>query len=266
LGKTRFNTVVNPMGIIFNPEVIANRIEAVLNNRFTEFSDLLYEDYHFSFNYSKVLSRSDAEKTLSAIIEAEEYTKNTLISAQVLFITLGTAWSYRHNRSKNLVTNCHKVNQSEFSKELSTVKAIVNSLTNALLTLKKVNPNIKVVFTVSPVRHWKDGALENSLSKAHLLSGVHEVCKTMGVEYFPAYEMMMDDLRDYRFYASDMLHPSPVAIDYIWNNFQKGFFTQNTHEKVKLAEKIYQLEAHLGGMNAHMISKREALQTQFDQL
>ena len=149
------------------------------------------------------------------------------------FITLGTSWVYRNVASEQIVANCHKVPQNEFSKELLSIAAIEESLANILTLLPAINPNCSVVFTISPVRHIKDGFLENTLSKAHLIAALQSILKSesglLNAEYFPSYEIMMDELRDYRFYADDLLHPSKMAVDYIWERFSEVMISNESH-------------------------------------
>lgn len=156
-------------------------------------------------------------------------------------ITLGTAWSYFHLENEKTVANCHKIPQKEFRKELQPVGEIEVSLNNIIVFLQEINPEITVIFTVSPVRHLKDGFIENQRSKAHLISAVHNILeRNLGVKglYFPSYELMMDELRDYRFYAEDMLHPSPAAIDYIWKRFIETWFSEASFSVLNEVENI----------------------------
>lgn len=155
-----------------------------------------------------------------------------------IIITLGTAWAYRNKKSDRFVANCHKVPQKEFSKELISVNALAESLGNIMELVGSVNKNVRFVFTVSPIRHLKDGFVENQRSKAHLLTSVHDL--QGDPLYFPAYEIMMDELRDYRFYATDMVHPNSLAIDYIWEKFKYVWISEGAYpvmEKVAEVQK-----------------------------
>ncbi|MFT7329943.1 MAG: lysophospholipase L1-like esterase, partial [Roseivirga sp.] len=145
-----------------------------------------------------------------------------------VIITLGTSWAYRLIENDTIVANCHKVPQKKFLKELLLIDEITNSLEAIITLIKSVNNNIEIIFTVSPVRHLKDGFVENMRSKSHLLSAIHQVIAPRDhTHYFPSYEIMMDDLRDYRFYSSDMIHPNETAINYIWEAFKTVWI----HEK-----------------------------------
>jgi hypothetical protein len=162
---------------------------------------------------------------------ASEFIKST----DVLLITFGTAWVFTDKESGRVVSNCHKLPAAKFNRRRLTVDEITEAYSDLLTKLKALYPNLNVVFSVSPIRHWKDGAHENTISKSTLLLAVDALQNQFGnVHYFPAYELLMDELRDYRFYASDMLHPSDVAVEYIWSKFSESvFFRRNasTHEK-----------------------------------
>ena len=147
-----------------------------------------------------------------------------------LVVTLGTAYVYRLKSSGEVVANCHKLPEKIFDRSMLTVAEIVSEWKELLLSLWEQNPELKILFTVSPIRHWKDGAHGNQLSKATLLLAVDELQSAYPerIAYFPAYEIMMDELRDYRFYATDMLHPSELAIDYIWQRFTENFLSDET--------------------------------------
>jgi len=147
-------------------------------------------------------------------------------------ITLGTAWFYRFIETDKIVANCHKIPQKNFLKEVLYVKSIIESLEAIIELVKSVNPKVLILFTVSPIRHIKDGFIENTQSKSHLISAIHQVIEPRkGTYYFPSYEIMMDELRDYRFYSEDMLHPNPTAVNYIWEKFQSVWISSET-EKV----------------------------------
>ncbi|MGQ3087452.1 GSCFA domain-containing protein, partial [Flavobacterium sp.] len=159
-----------------------------------------------------------------------------------LIITLGTAWVYRSNANGELVANCHKVPQKEFTKELLSVDAICQSLQNIIALVKVANPEAHIIFTVSPVRHIKDGFTQNQWSKANLITALQQILTTNNHQpattYFPSYEIMMDELRDYRFYAEDMIHPNEIAISYIWERFSDAFITPEALATMKLADNI----------------------------
>lgn len=221
LSEHKFRVEVNPFGILFHPFAIGRFVDFVVkNHRFTK-DDLWFvnERYHCAFAHSD-FSAADAEKVVSSLNTAIEKTTAFLKNTTHVILTLGTAWGYRFKESGEIVANCHKVPQAAFDKELATVEEIKLSLKTTIENLKILNPALEVIVTVSPVRHIKDGFVENQRSKAHLLTAVHELIEMEALAtYFPAYEIMMDELRDYRFYDRDLVHPNALAIDYIWEKF-----------------------------------------------
>ena len=160
-------------------------------------------------------------------------------------ITLGTAWVYRLIEKDRIVANCHKVPQKKFLKELLSGDEISESLAAIVSLIRDFNKNVGIIFTVSPVRHLKDGFVENSLSKANLISGIHQIVEPRKqIHYFPSYEIMMDDLRDYRFYKEDMLHPNKTAVDYIWENFKKTWINEEAFSFMQEIDSIQKGLAH----------------------
>jgi hypothetical protein len=221
LEEYKFQHYNNPFGILFQPDAIENiLLRAVEMRLFTE-ADLFFENelWH-CFEVHSELNNPDREDMLINLNGILTYLNGQLQVCSHLIITLGTAWTYRFSHTQKRVANCHKIPQSNFTKELLSVDEIISSLNNIQSKLIEFNPEIKFIFTISPVRHLKDGFVENQLSKSHLISALHSsINHYPSSTYFPSYEMMMDDLRDYRFYAGDMLHPNQTAIDYIWSHF-----------------------------------------------
>ena len=167
------------------------------------------------------ISHPDKETFLTNLNQIIQQFNTQIIQSTHFIITYGTAWVYRNKASKKIVANCHKVPQNQFDKEILSVETIQKSIHNTIEIIQKVNPNCHFIFTISPVRHIKDGFVENQRSKAHLITAIHNSQHiTRNTNYFPSYEIMMDELRDYRFYTEDMLHPSKTAIDYIWERFK----------------------------------------------
>jgi len=157
---------------------------------------------------------------------------------------LGTSWIYRFIETNAIVGNCHKLPQKKFAKELLSADEITASLKNICHQISAINPKATVIFTVSPVRHIKDGFTENSLSKAHLITAIHETLNVVSGKYFPSYEIVMDDLRDYRFYSTDMIHPNETAVDYIWEQFKHVWIQANTFSIMKEVETVQKGFAH----------------------
>jgi hypothetical protein len=220
----KFQNSCNPFGIIFNPVSIEKLIERAVNKVFFTEKDIFFHNnlWH-CFEVHSELSNPDKEVFLSSLNQLIDATHQEITESTHFQITYGTAWVYRNIESKEIVANCHKVPQKQFTKEILSVEIIQKSIKNTVELIQSLNPNCKFIFTVSPVRHIKDGFVENTLSKAHLISAIHSTDSSQLTthNYFPSYEIMMDDLRDYRFYAEDMLHPNQVAIDYIWQRFKE---------------------------------------------
>ena len=214
----KFQNTTNPFGIIFNPISIEKIIERAINqNYFTEDDLFFHNELWHCYEVHSDLSNDNKEVFLNQILK-ESYQR--LTNATHIIITYGTSWVYKLKSTGTIVANCHKVPQNQFDKEILSVEEIEKSIQNTLDLIQKVNPNCNVIFTISPVRHLKDGFVENQRSKAHLTTALHTSIFHLPTSmYFPSFEIQMDELRDYRFYAQDMLHPNAIAIDYIWERF-----------------------------------------------
>ena len=234
LAYFQFQCVQNPFGILFHPIALENLISRAIKNEVYTENDIFFlnERWH-CFDAHSDLSHPSKEKLLHGINAALEATRTQLRKTSHIFITLGTAWVYRNIKTTSVVANCHKVPQKEFSKELLSIEQIQKSLENTIQKIQTINPNVQLVFTVSPVRHLKDGFVENQRSKAHLISAIHSVINSpsfgggWGEDYFPSYEIMLDELRDYRFYEADMIHPNKLAINYIFEKFKLVYIAEN---------------------------------------
>ncbi len=224
----KFQNTVNPFGIIFNPVSIENLISRAVNNHeFTENDIFFHNDLWHCFEVHSELSHSDKTIFLDRLNQVLSDFHFQIFKSTHFQITYGTSWVYRNKSSNSIVANCHKVPQSQFEKEILSVATIEKSIRNTIDLIQKVNPNCHFIFTVSPVRHIKDGFVENQRSKAHLITAIHSsISHLPSSNYFPSYEIMMDELRDYRFYAEDMLHPSQTAIDYIWKRFSENYISE----------------------------------------
>ena len=234
----KFQATTNPFGIIFNAVSLEKLIRRAVENRtFTENDIFFHNDLWHCYEVHSELSNSDKDAFLESLNDLINSTNKQLNDSTHIIITLGTSWVYRNIESNEIVANCHKVSQKQFAKELLPIETIVQSLESILFHVSILNPNCKFIFTVSPVRHVKDGFTENTLSKGHLIAAIHSVLNqkfstsleltTQNNIYFPAYEIMMDELRDYRFYAEDMLHPNQTAIDYIWIQFFENYVSES---------------------------------------
>ena len=246
----KFQNETNPFGIIFNSVSIEKIISRIINKEFyTEKDVFFYNERWHSYEVHSDLSNSDRQELLETLNKAISETYKNLKEATHIVITYGTAWIYRNIESDEIVANCHKVLQKQFSKELLSVEVIQKSIQNTIDLIQVLNPDINFIFTVSPVRHVKDGFAENQLSKSHLFAGLHQVLKTHNSEfithnYFPSYEIMMDELRDYRFYAEDMLHPNQVAIDYIWHKFSENYISEDSISTMQEVSEIQKSLRH----------------------
>ena len=236
----KIQSLQNPFGILYHPKAIENFIlNAINENEYNE-SDVFFlnERWH-CFDAHSELSSTSKEELLQNLNEAIELTKQRLNDSTHIILTLGTAWYYRYIETDKIVANCHKVPQKKFLKQIQSVKSIIESLESIIALVKSVNPKISIIFTVSPVRHIKDGFVENTQSKSHLITAIHQVVEPRkGTHYFPSYEIVMDELRDYRFYSEDMLHPSQVAIDYIWEQFKTGWISLDAFQTMDLVDAI----------------------------
>ncbi|MBZ9730812.1 GSCFA domain-containing protein [Salegentibacter sp. JZCK2] len=236
----------NPFGILFHPLAIAKFFQKIAeNSSYTKKDVFQHQERWHCFAAHSSLSNPNAEVLLENLNSALQNAREFLQRSSHLVITLGTAWSYFHLKTEQSVANCHKIPQKFFRKELQSSEEIQRSLQGILEDLKQINPNIEIIFTVSPVRHIKDGFVENQRSKAHLISAVHQINEeNENTHYFPSYELMMDELRDYRFYAEDMLHPSQTAIDYIWKRFTETWFSEASFSILKEVENIQKGLSH----------------------
>lgn len=245
----KFQNTINPFGIIFNPVSIEKIIDkAVHATLFTEEDIFFYNERWHSFDVHSDLSNSNKEDLLELLNAIIKSTNQQISESTHFIITYGTSWAYRDIESDSIVANCHKVPQKQFKKELLSVGEIKKSIANTMKLIHAVNPNCSIIFTVSPVRHIKDGFVENQWSKANLISAIHNVlnsehCK-LQTEYFPSYEIMMDELRDYRFYAEDMLHPNQVAIDYIWKRFKETTISESAFTVMEEVGRIQKSLSH----------------------
>lgn len=237
LNYFKFQTAINPFGILFHPKAITTFLKAVGEKKIYTEADLVFQNERWhGFDAHSALSSTSEAETLANLNQAITEAHRFIEEATHIIITLGTAWGYRFKATQQTVANCHKIPQQAFDKFLSSPKEIVKDLFDCITSVKVINPACQLVFTVSPVRHLKDGFVENQRSKAHLIAAIHQVVEqTPESTYFPSYEIMMDELRDYRFYAADMVHPSALAIDYIWEKFEEVYLSPQAK---KIKEKV----------------------------
>lgn len=242
----KFDIVLNPFGIVYNPASIQrcfSRLES--GKAFTEEDLFMHDGLWHSFQHHGKFSAPEKEGALAKMNEALALGQEQWQKAKSIIVTLGTAWAYRHKASCQIVANNHKQPQQDFDRELLTVEQIKSLLQSIITpTLRREDPP-QWLFSVSPVRHLKDGAIGNNRSKAHLLTAVHNLVDEIEtVHYFPGYELLLDELRDYRFFTSDHAHPSEEAIAHIWDQFGGAFFSESTHQLNRKLGFLQQAMAH----------------------
>lgn len=232
--KRGFYTAENPFGIIYNPISLANNLSSILTQNIDENSFFENDNLYFSWlAHSKIYgtSKQDLATKLSASVQAFSEKLN---NATHLFVTLGTAYAYL--KSNEIVGNCHKLPQKEFQKELLSTQQIIDAWQPLIERLKDKT----IIFTVSPVRHKKDGLIENTRSKSRLIEAVHQLCETKNAFYFPSYEIVLDELRDYAYFGEDGVHPNRHAISTIWNKVSDAFLSPATQTKANKFNQLYQ--------------------------
>ena len=239
-----FPIKVNPFGVLYNPMSVRNAIYFLLEDRRFDEQDLFhYHSLWHSFSHSSLFSGVSKEEALNKINDRLVDASILFRKTKFLFITLGTAWVYEHVQSGQIVANCHKLPAKEFVRYRLSVEDIVASYTELIWKLNSLIPDIHIIFTVSPIRHWKDGVHENNISKGILHIAVDALQEQFeNISYFPAYEILLDELRDYRYYADDMIHPSDMAVKYIWDCFSEVYFSKETRN---LNKEIHQFRSDL---------------------
>ena len=240
LAETKIPTSVNPTGILYNPLSICKSIKNALSGKEYNDNDVFPSGGTWNcFDFHSRFSNPDMATCIESLNEATKTFANEIRRANVMFVTFGTAFVYEHADTMEVVCNCHKLPENRFNRRLLTVSEIVESWSECIKTLTEANPNLRIIFTVSPIRHWRDGAHQNQISKSTLHLAINELNAKFGSTfYFPAYEIVMDELRDYRFYATDMVHPSETAVQYIWERFSETFFSEQTKSAIAWISKI----------------------------
>ncbi len=245
LEKDGFLIDQNPMGILFNPISIMKNIQNAFQQNLNESLIIKRDDYFYHFDYPSQFYAESQEKLGEKIKRIQEDTTTLLKKSNRLILTFGTAWVYNWIKKDEIVANCHKIPAHEFKKELLDLNYLMKSYDQFFEELLVINPNLEIILTVSPIRHIKNGLHENNLSKSVLLLLTDYLVQHFDfVHYFPAYEIVLDDLRDYRFFGSDLIHPSPQAIDYVYEKFGATYFDQRTQAIVNVQRKINALKTH----------------------
>jgi hypothetical protein len=241
----RFQYLINPFGILFNPVAISNAINRCAEGKLYEEKELFqYRNTWMSLDHHSSFDHKNKEEALRHINSQLQEGNASLREASHVIITLGTSWVYRWKKDHRVAGNCHKLPQDFFDKELLSSDEIGSSLVQMIRKVKSVNQKVHFIFTVSPVRHLKDGFVENTLSKSLLHAAIHRLGSEKYTSYFPSYEIMMDDLRDYRFYGDDLVHPNDMAVDYIWQHFEKSWISEQSRELMPEIEAIQKSLSH----------------------
>jgi hypothetical protein len=249
LSRLSFYIAPSPLGTVFNPVSLARPF--VLMDKHQQYTgqDLVSnkEIWYSKFHHG-VFSNMDKSLLLDQVNKRQEDFESTIRSAAFLFITFGSAWIYSLNETNEIVANCHKIPQSSFTKSMLEPGQIVDEWSGIIANLKRLNPSLQIVFTVSPVKHLRDGVHENIISKSVLLLSVEQLRRLHPeIHYFPAYELVNEDLRDYRFYESDGAHPNQEAVKYVFEKFKQAFMDEDTMIYIRDMEKLLQLKSHRPG-------------------
>jgi len=241
----QFQHRINDFGVIFNPASINILVNRILKQDFFTENDIFqHQNIWKSFDLHSVMNHPEQTEILKRINTKLQENSSFIRQADLIIFTLGTAWVYRHKKSQKIVANCHKIAGNEFDKILLSPTEIADSLAQMKDLVFTANPRAKILFSISPVRHLKDGFVDNQRSKAHLLTAVHNIVDHEKSFYFPAYEILMDDLRDYRFYDFDMIHPNLTAINYIWQIFQESLIDKKAFSVMTEIDKINKALQH----------------------
>jgi hypothetical protein len=244
--ESGFNVFINPFGIIYNPYSISECLDYVIQGKHLVCSDLIkVDEYYYAFSCHGDFRGQTKEECLKKINDNIDKAHAFLLKTKYLIITLGTAWTYTYKDNNRVMGNCHKIDSKKIERKMMNVSQVSASMNVIIENIKKnINQDIKIIFTLSPIRHWREGFKDNLLSKSTLYLAINELCKRDDTFYFPSYEIVMDELRDYRFYAQDMLHISELAVDYIWQKFSNCYFDEKTMMMNKDFVKLYLMKNH----------------------
>lgn len=262
LRQYHFDAVINPHGILYNPISITQALHTYLDGRQYTAADLFqHNDLWHSWDHHSRFSGPDQESVLAGINAAQETAAKQLEAADWLIITLGSAFTYTLAAVNQVVGNCHKVPGSAFHKKLLSPPDAISALDNLMHRLFFRNRKVKIMFTISPVRYARDGVVENNLSKAVLIQTVHHlVNKFDRLFYFPAYELVIDDLRDYRFYKEDLVHPNDLAVNYVWDHFTANCLGEEDRQLLPRVAELSRAKQHKP-FNPESAQHKQFLQT-----
>jgi hypothetical protein len=276
LSKYKFPVLLNPFGVLYNPISLSTALNMMLEQHEISIDDLVSHDHLWhSFQFHGSFSDASPVKVVEKCNNSIHHSHSFLKSARFLFVTFGTAWVFRHKKTNKIVSNCHKIPAADFDRFRLYIDEIKNEWIEILSKIHNFNPDLKIIFTVSPIRHFKDGAHENQLSKSTLLLAIDEIIKDYPIQqigYFPSYELMNDELRDYRFYDSDMVHISETGVRFIFEKFKSTFFSDPTNACFDQIQSIIQAKEHrllsneiqsIRKFSQTMIGKIEKLKSSF---
>lgn len=277
LKKLKFNILTNPFGVLYNPISISNALSRIISKKKYTIEDIQrHNKYYFSFHHHSSFNSLDESKFLNNINSALIESFNHWEKLSTLIITFGTSFVYELNSNKEIVANCHKLPASEFNRRLLSPKETVSVYSEMFSKIKNMNPDLKIILTISPVRHLRDNAHENQISKAHLFTAVNEIISSdNSIYYFPSYEIIMDELRDYRFYAEDMVHPSKVAEKYIFEKFSECIITKKSRQLIDDYKTILKAKEHkimstipeeIGAFKKSMLKKVNSIKAKYNNI
>ena len=242
----QFNALVNPYGTVFNPISLSKLLDRSMNKTLIEIAEIdTHGERSFHYDFHSSFDSTNPDSVVSSINESINLTSEYINNTDILILTFGTSIAYRKLSDHELVSNCHKVPNKQFERIFIPIDEMVSTVSQSIEQFLHKRPNLRVVITVSPVRHTKEGLIDNLRSKSRLIETCHllsEQFKT--VEYFPSYEIMIDELRDYRYYDADMIHPSPLAVDMIWKTFMDTYFSEAAIRKVIDLDKLNRAANH----------------------
>lgn len=246
LSQNKFKAFVNPTGIHYNPLSLAKSIEMAINSELIQEKNIFQANSLFNnFNFHSKFSKPSKKEAILSFNSALKQLRNALICSKFLFVTFGTSMVYKNKTDNSIVSNCHKLPAKQFTLNFLDCDDIVSTWLETIELLRKENSGLKIIFSLSPIRHLRDGAIQNQQSKANLCISIKKIIeRTENSYYFPAFEIVNDELRDYRFYAEDMIHPSALTIDYIYEKFSESFFDTNTKILNKKIENIINAKNH----------------------
>jgi hypothetical protein len=246
LQQQLYDILINPFGVLYNPSSIASSLEHLLGAYFFEAKDLLpHHDAWHSLQHHSSFSNANQQLALTNINKSLQQARKHLQKTRCLFLTFGTAWVYIWKDSGQVVSNCHHFPATRFERQRLSVEQIVETFLELLPALKARFNALEIILTISPIRHLKDGFVENQVSKATLVLAVQQLVEQLEYcHYFPAYELLLDDLRDYRYYDQDLVHPNALAIEYIWQAFEQAHLSSQEQQLRQKVAKLQQAAQH----------------------